>query len=158
MHYILVDEHYGVMVRFLLGVAAVVTTAVFLGGSAAAGDEEGGGSNDQVKIGELYQGRVEPKEWIPITRSSTAPQPVRTSDAGIIHSTTHTHTFNFVEEENKETRALLAPPLAAAVGANLCPSVTGELGTSHSKRVRKREESTMPVLLVPEQLNATTPF
>ncbi|CAM9348151.1 unnamed protein product, partial [Ectocarpus sp. 13 AM-2016] len=79
VNYILFDEHYGVMVRFLvalLGVVAVVA-AVFPEGhaAAAAADEEERGSNDQVKIGELYQGRVEPKEWIPITRSSTAPQP-----------------------------------------------------------------------------------
>lgn len=33
--------------------------------------------DDLVQIGELYEGRRFPKEWVPITRSKSAPQPVR---------------------------------------------------------------------------------
>lgn len=32
--------------------------------------------NDLIKIGELWEGRSEPKRWVPITRERSAPQPV----------------------------------------------------------------------------------
>lgn len=42
--------------------------------AAVAGSD---GGDDLIKIGELWNGRVEPNKWVPITRSKTAPQPVR---------------------------------------------------------------------------------
>lgn len=54
-------------VGFSSGLLALLAAAV------AASD----GGDDLVKIGELWNGRVEPKKWVPITRSKTAPQPVR---------------------------------------------------------------------------------
>lgn len=54
-------------VGVLSGLLALLAAAV------VAGD----GGDDLIKIGELWNGRVEPKKWVPITRSKTAPQPVR---------------------------------------------------------------------------------
>lgn len=33
--------------------------------------------DDLIKIGELFEGRKVPKQWVAVTRSKSAPQPVR---------------------------------------------------------------------------------
>lgn len=38
--------------------------------------------DDLIKIGELFEGQRTPKEWVPVTRSKSAPQPVREKGRG----------------------------------------------------------------------------
>lgn len=60
--------------------AAAAVAALLLagwGGRGASGIAAR--DDDLIKIGELYEGRREPKQWVPITRRESATQPVRTA-------------------------------------------------------------------------------